>query len=260
MPLDHMQQTFAQTLLNPANQQFIERFRNQQQQNIPQLRSSMILPSTEMTTTPTLTSTGSLIVANVIVPSSSITISSSPVTLTTMTISNTLASHSQQSIRQPEVEHVLPPIDNPPADIDMEQSESIQVTHTKKSNNEDSAVLSLATIEAATLLSAKAPPSISHRQMNETAVIASNNISTPAASDTTITTSPASTSAMDGIAVAPKEGVTASTRAPPTDAVVSSSTTEGRGSILELVLKCKADHVAESELAAAPEDSDAAEL
>lgn len=74
------------------------------------------------------------------------------------------------------------------------------------------------------------------------------------------TTSPASTSAMDGIAVAPKEGVTASTRAPPTDAVVSSSTTEGRGSILELVLKCKADHVAESELAAAPEDSDAAEL
>lgn len=192
MPMDHMQQTFAQTLLNPANQQFIERFRNQQQQNIPQLRSSMILPSTEMTTTPTLTSTGSLIVANVIVPSSSITISSSPVTLTTMTISNTLASHSQQSIRQPEVEHVLPPIDNP-ADIDMEQSESIQVTHTKKSNNEDS-VLSLATIEAATLLSAKAPTSISHRQMNETVVIASNNISTPAASaDTTITTSPAST-------------------------------------------------------------------
>ena len=193
MPLDHMQQTFAQSLLNPANQQFIERFRNQQQQqqNIPQLRSTMILPSTELTTTPTLTSTGSLIVANVVVPSSSITISSSPVTLTTMTISNTLASHSQQSLRHPEVEHVLTPIDNP-VDIDMEQSESIQVTHTQKLNNED-AVLSLATIEAATLLSAKAPSSINHRHMNETVIITSNNFSTPTASDTNVTTSPALT-------------------------------------------------------------------
>ena len=189
MPLDHMQQTFAQTLLNPSNQQFIERFRNQQQ-NIPQLRSSMILHNTELTTTPTLTSTGSLIVTNVVVPSSSsITISSSPVTLTTMTISNTLAPHNQQPSRQTEVEHVSSsPIDHPSVDIDMDHSESVQISHTKKFNNEDS-LLSLATIEAATLLSAKAPSSISHRQMNETVIITSfNNLSSPAFIDTTITT------------------------------------------------------------------------
>lgn len=177
MPLDHMQQTFAQTLLNPSNQQFIERFRNQQQQNIPQLRSSMIVPGIELTTTPTLTSTGSLLAANS-VPSSSTTISISPVTLTTMTISNTVPSQNQQLNRQSEIEQISTPSDNL-VDSDTEDTEDLQLNNTKKAN-EDSG-LSLATIEAATLLSVKAPTSVNHRQMNETAILAvSNNLSSSA--------------------------------------------------------------------------------
>lgn len=182
MPLDHMQQTFAQTLLNPSNQQFIERFRNQQQQNVPQLRSSMVVPGTELTTTPTLTSTGSLMVANS-VPSSSTTISSSQVTLTTMTISNTMHSHSQQTSRQPEIEQASTPSDNLVV-TDVEQSDNLQINNVKKANEDPG--LSLATIEAATLLSVKAPPSINHRQINETTIQAvSNNLSSSAEATST---------------------------------------------------------------------------
>lgn len=173
MPVDHMQQTFAQTLLSPSNQQFIDRVRNnqqlqqlqqQQQQNVPHLRSSMN-PSTsiELTTTPTLSS--SLIVANV--PSSTSTISSSPVTLTTMTISNTLSS----AVRQPEIEQVSTPNENL---TDMQQSESIQTSYTKSPQANDDAGLSLAT--AATLLTAKTPSS--NRQMNETTILTTENPST----------------------------------------------------------------------------------
>ncbi len=174
MPLDHMQQTFAQTLLNPSNQQFIERIRNHQQhQNIHQIRSSMLLPGPELTTTPALMS--SLVVANVVPSPSSTIISSSPVTLTTMTISNTLPVPMNH---QPEIEQFLASSDNTGV-TDMQQSESIQTSYIK-STTEDSG-LSLATIEAATLLSAKTPSS--NRQMNETVLPA-----TQVSSSTNITT------------------------------------------------------------------------
>ena len=160
VPLDHMQQTLAQTMLNPSNQQFIERIRNQQQ-NVPQIRSSMLLPATELATTPTPLM-NSLAVANTTTSTSSSTstiISSNPVTLKTTTVSNTLPVAISRQVEQ------LSTTNDDMAVTDMEQSESIQTSYTK-AVTEDPVGLPLAAIEAATLLAAKTPSS--NRQMNET--------------------------------------------------------------------------------------------